>query len=333
MSTRDVLSSTLELMKDRAVDNLYQRVTLFEKAKAYGGIEVHEGGSSLSLPIGTDEASVITEQVTGYEPVNLATAPQLDKANYQWAQFTLPLIISSKEQRENRGTEAKVKILEARMKMNMNQFQKAVSGRILNGGSPTANPATGLATLHAPADAPNAYLSIGTDVGGTVGGVARAGISGLRNQRQDLAADFDNVNDRMTAIAIRAAAEAPFGTKHCWITNEEFFRGYKDQLFDRERYIDVKQLDGGRLELAFQGAPVIYDPQMAEYANPSADDILAYCVNFENIKFHMLKGGNFDLEDIGAVSGASVYEWHLVWHGQFAADQLASSGVITRGTT
>ena len=75
--SNDILSSTLRILLDEEVDNLYKAVPLLDRMREQGGIETYDGGQKLDVPLILEEHSSITQLSNGYEPVNLAVKDAL----------------------------------------------------------------------------------------------------------------------------------------------------------------------------------------------------------------------------------------------------------------
>ena len=122
--SNDLLSSTLYSIRDGEVDELFQKVAFLDNAKRYNGIEYEDGGIKIQRPLSIAEHSQITNLPTGYESVNLAVKDVLQPAIYEWSDFTAPIVITKKEELENKGEKAIVKIVEARMRSVMGMLPR-----------------------------------------------------------------------------------------------------------------------------------------------------------------------------------------------------------------
>ena len=63
--SNDILSSTLRILKDQEVDNLYKAVPLLDNIRAMGGVEEYDGGQKVNVPMILAEHSTITQLSTG----------------------------------------------------------------------------------------------------------------------------------------------------------------------------------------------------------------------------------------------------------------------------
>jgi hypothetical protein len=133
--SNDLLSSTLYAIRDAEVDQLYRKTAFLDLVKSAGGIEYEDGGIKLQRPLSVVDHSTITQLATGYEPVSLAVSDVLKPAIYEWQDFVAPVVITKKEELENQGEKAIIKIVEARMKNVMGMFRRELNKQILAGTS------------------------------------------------------------------------------------------------------------------------------------------------------------------------------------------------------
>ena len=131
--SNDVLSSTLRILLEEEVDNLFKAVPLLSEMRSAGGIETYDGGQKLDVPLILAEHSSITQLSNGYEPVNLAVKDALRNASFNWCDFVAPVVITRKEELSNKGAKAVVSIAEARMKSVMGLLQREVEKQLIDG--------------------------------------------------------------------------------------------------------------------------------------------------------------------------------------------------------
>jgi hypothetical protein len=91
--------------------------------------------TTVQRPLSIAEHSTITQLPTGYEPVSLAVKDVLQPAIYDWTDTTAPIIVTKKEELENSGEKAIVKIVEARMRSVMSMLRRELNKQVLTGGS------------------------------------------------------------------------------------------------------------------------------------------------------------------------------------------------------
>ena len=268
--SNDVLSSTLRILLDEEIDQLYQATPLLDKMRERGGVETYDGGQKLDVPLILEEHSSITQLDSGYEPVNLAVKDALRVASFEWCDFVAPIVITKSEELSNKGERAIIDIAEARMKSVMGALKREVEKQILTNSSSVLtnlNTFNGLSAADggtgSGGNATNGFfdnIAFGSQVAGTsIGGLSKATFPRLNNQFVDAANDLDVA--KMTELYIDCQLNTPDGSAPDLILcSPDFYKSYKGVLQNQERYIDEKVLDGGRLALAFNGALVCATP-------------------------------------------------------------------------
>jgi hypothetical protein len=262
--SNDLLSSTLYAIRDAEVDQLYRKTAFLDLVKSAGGIEYEDGGIKLQRPLSVVDHSTITQLATGYEPVSLAVSDVLKPAVYEWQDFVAPVVITKKEELENQGEKAIIKIVEARMKNVMGMFRRELNKQILAGTSTVMSNMSSLNGF----TLTTGFLEEGaaTPAGQTniVGGLAKNSLNvpGWFNSVKALTGTVADLNNDMTELYQECNQFSPFGDVNAIIVNANLFAAYKAALFDKERYMSSDKLDGGRLQLAFAGAVMEQDNEM-----------------------------------------------------------------------
>jgi hypothetical protein len=341
--SNELLASTLYSIRDSEVDELFQKVAFLEAAKKRGGIEYEDGGIKITRPLALTEHSSITQLSTGYEPVSLAVSDILQQASFEWCDFTAPIVISQKEELENSGEKAQVRILEARMKSVMGTLRREANKQILansssrlsslstlNGGTVNAA-STGSATGFLEEDALGSQANI-------IGGVSKATYSttpGWQNQRETASGAFGtNGLVAMNNLWVKTTSRAPQGAVNCIIASESGFANYKRALFAQERYVDEKALDGGHMVLSFAGAPVYMDidmPATAYWDGAAAKPYTMYFLNLDLIKLVIHSDADFKLGEFSSIPGTTTRGALLYTKLQLIVDHLGAQGVLYNG--
>jgi hypothetical protein len=328
--SNDLLSSTLFAIRDAEVDQLYRKTAFLDLVKSAGGIEYEDGGIKLQRPLSVVDHSTITQLATGYEPVSLAVSDVLKPAIYEWQDFVAPVVITKKEELENQGEKAIVKIVEARMKNVMGMFRRELNKQILAGSSSVMSNMSSLNgfTLTTGFFEEGAATPAGQT--NTVGGLSKAtlNVPGWFNSVKALTGTVAGLNADMTALYQECNQFSPFGDVSAIIVNPNVFSSYKASLFDKERYMSSDKLDGGRLQLAFAGAVVEQDNEMPANGG-GANTYGGYFLNFEGIKMVFHSDGDFAVSPFEFISGTTARSAQVYLKAQLIADHLRGSGVLT----
>lgn len=338
--SNDLLSSTLYSIRDGEVDELFQKVAFLDNAKRFNGIEYEDGGIKIQRPLSIAEHSQITNLPTGYEAVNLAVKDVLQPAIYEWADFTAPIVITKKEELENKGEKAIVKIVEARMRSVMGMLRRELNKQLLRGNSTIL---TTVNTLNGDASA-NGFLEAESKANqnNTVGGISKTTypVNGWLNQVADIGGAFGtNGILGMQQMAIQANTVTHMGEIQCVLLSEAAMANYRRALFQQERYINEKTLDGGRMQLAFGGAVVEQDLELgfnytsATFNGGVPAPLSGYFLNFDGVKLCMHKDADFAVSPFEHISGTTARAAQLYVKMQLIADHLGSCGVLFDGDT
>lgn len=330
--SNDLLSSTLYSIRDSEVDELYKKVAFLDGVKKAGGVEVEKGGIKIQRPLSIQEHSTITQLATGYEPVSLAVNDVLRPAVYDWSDFVAPIVITKKEEMENSGEYAIVKILEARMKSVMGMLRRELNKQVLSG---TSTVLTSLNTLNGDSAGVGSatgfleHLAVGSQTN-VVGGVSKATFSttpGWQNQFVNIGgAGLTGLSEFYDAY-IAANSVAPMGDVDHFIMSNALLAAYRNELFAQERFVDSKTLDGGRMALAFNGAIAEQDPVMG-FASSVAGNVDGYMLNYDGIKLIFHSEGDFSLSPFEHISGTTARSAQLYVKCQLVADFLGGQAVL-----
>ena len=109
-----LVSTTLKNYTPRIEDNLFTNVTLLYWLKEAGHIEKVGGGEQIVEPL-LYEANSTVGSYAGYD--NILTTPQdgITAAIYDWKQYAVSIAISGLEEAKNRGEEAVISLLKAKI--------------------------------------------------------------------------------------------------------------------------------------------------------------------------------------------------------------------------
>lgn len=332
-----ILSSTLRILLDEEVDNLFRATPLLSQMKKKGQIDLFDGGQRLDVPLILADHSSITQLATGYEPVNLAVADSLRNASYEWCDFVAPIVITHKEETSNKGERAIVSIAEARMKSVMGMLQREFETQVIAGTSTVLTELNTLqgATLVAGFLEENAF-GLQTNV---IGGISKAAFpNNYQNQTVNSGGTFSTgaaqgIQD-LTNLYIQCQNMTPnAGAPDLILASAAMYAGYKSLLFNNERFIGEDTLDGGRLALAFHGAQMYVDPFLPAGGGAGPTQVSGYALNTDYLRLAMDTDANFKMDDFESISGYCARSAKIYVRVQLYAQHLASQGIILDAET
>jgi len=329
----DVLASTLAYVLEQETEAVKRRHAFLDYADKAGGIVEIDGGSKIQVPVAVKDHSVITYHDDGYEATDETIQDVLNYAEYGWAFWTAPIAISAKRRLENSGERAVIDLYTAHLKSVMDSMGRNLNAQILN-GSLTG---TGLQTLYGGtvATAGTGFLEGGAKASqnNVVGGLSKAtyNIPGWTNAWASGSGAFatngiSGMNSIQTQILTVHQGPKPVDLV---IASEAAFRLYKAGLFVNERYVAQSELDAGRMNLMFAGAPVVADLAMSVAGRANEDIFSMYFLNFAGVKLYFHSDARFSLVERGRALGYASDTWQVNVMAQLAGIHLGSLGVLT----
>jgi hypothetical protein len=342
--SNDILSSTLRILLDEEVDQLFQATPLLQKMREKGGIETYDGGQKLNVPLILEEHSTITQMSSGYEPVNLAVKDSLRQAEFTWCDFVAPIVITRAEELSNKGERAIIDVAEARLKSVMGALQREVEKQIVSNASSiltNLNTFNGLSQGTAGGNTSGGFFdnqAVGSQTG-TVGGLDKGTFERLNNQFVSSAgaavSGAATMLEDMAALYVDCQLNTPDGSApDLIICSPQYYKNYKSLLQQQERYIDEKVLDGGRLALAFNGAMMFADPFLGSSVQipggtAAGEGIIgAYFLNTKYIKIGFDSAAQFEMDDFKDISGYVSRSANIFTRMQIYVQHLASQGLL-----
>ena len=326
----DILSSTARARSKKAVDNLFKTIPLLDHIKSAGGVEIINGGQRITRAGVFGDHSAITQLSTGYEAVNSSVADVLRSPEYDWCDFVAPVVITRKEELSNKGENAVISIADARMKSVMGMLKREWELQAIDG---TSSVLTEMQTLNGCLTNTGwlEHLPFGSQID-SVGGLSKATFasSNWNNQVSDL--DLTGGGtwaaggiDAMTDLMIQTQIYAPEGSVDLILASPNSYRSYKNVLQAQERYTPKETvLDGGRLALAFNGALMYVENNLA-----GGNDLASmYFLNTKSMKVVFDSEANFTMSDFETKSGYAARQANIFVRTQLVADHLASLGVL-----
>lgn len=330
--TSDITSSTLQILRDRFVEGIFRTTAFMEWAEKNGVIQMVEGGSKIQHPTVLAEHSTITNLGGGgYNPVSYTVGDPLKLAEFNWCNFSAPVVLTKVEETANRSELARISILEARLKAVLGMEAREWEKQVLAGSSTIL---TDLETFNG-IDAATGWfeeLAVGSQAN-SVGGIAKASYAtGWQNQVGNAAAAFaTNGLSQMQAIVIQAMTYTPEGQIDGIFASPTSFGLYKDQLQSQERYMSGDpQIDGGKLKLAFAGAPMFVSQHLG-YTGSGGTKASMLFLNSKSLTVYFDRDGKFELLPKEPISGYLAHKQDVFVRTQVCLSHLSSMGILVNG--
>lgn len=332
-----VLSTVLPILRDKLIDNSFTSTPLFRALDAAGSVKRVTGGQRIEQPVILGQHSQITNlSGSGFNPVSLAVTDPFRKANFEWANFVQPIVVSEVETLRSKGDLAVVSILEEKMKNVMISLRTAMSDRIFSGQTailPDLQTLNGMGTATLPVDTTGWMqgAAFGFQTTNTVGGLSKGTFAAdnWQNQVFDSGGAFDLAH--LDTLMIRASLYHPNGKRPDIIfMSPNCFSAFQALLTDAYRYQDVSGRDGlvdSEMVAMWRGAKVYVDNRLG-FANAAGDDVSAYAISSDMNQFYFDQGGEFDVSELTPIPGTATLTARVLVSCQLVTGHLASSALL-----
>tara|TARA_R110000868_G_scaffold1281_3_gene10002 strand:+ start:219 stop:1241 length:1023 start_codon:yes stop_codon:yes gene_type:complete len=329
-----VISTTLQLLKDKLVDQSFTSLPLFKAIEAAGNLKMVSGGMRVEAPVMFGEHSTITEYTNGYEPTSMVFTDPYQTAKFEWCNFSEPIGLSKVERSANKGSLAIVNILDTKMKNAMNALKKEVNRTILQGPIYTTSRLSQLQTLNGMTTAASTGWLEGVvqasqqNVIGTLSKVTYQSKNWF-NQFKDCAASFD-LADLDELIINCSLYNASGSTPDIIIMSPKCyakFQALQTAIKSPGNAKDLRDINDTYLT-TYMGAKVYVDLNMGFTAQNPAKPVSAYVLNSRDFEIYADQDGWFDIGEMAPLGGTILDTAQIFCRMQLVTSHLASHGVL-----
>jgi len=319
--SNEILTTTLRILKDQEVDQLFKATPLLNKL----AVEKVDGGSRYEQPVVMTEHSVITQLSSGQEPFDTTAANIFQDAIFEWCDYVAPVTIERKYELSNAGSKKVVSIAEARMRNVIGSMKREWEKQVLAGSSTVL---TELQTMQG-VDAGTGWFeeaAFGSQVN-SVGGLSKSTYADSNWQNQVANGGGALTISIMSGLALEMGNYTDQGQLDLVIGSPDFWKAYRDLLSTQERWGSADKLDGGRMAIMFNGAPVI-SSAFLPVTGGSGTVLSAYFLNTSYLKAVFHKEAYFDMDDFVKVDGYVARRSLINVRTQLVISHLASQGLL-----
>jgi len=331
MAPQSVISTTLQLLRDKLIDNSFLSHPLFRSIETAGNLVKVSGGLRVEQPVIFGEHSSITELTNGFEPVSMAVTDPFNSAKFEYANWTAPIVLSAVEKAANKGDLAVVNILESKVKNVMLGLKKEVSKQIIAGSSTTL---TTLQTLNGMTTAAGTGWFEGVAAASqqnTVGGLSKATYQSQNwfNNFFNSGANFDlsHLDQLMIDCQIRnPSGEFP----DIILMSPKCFAAFQAKQQSFVNYVSAGDRDSLDRDMVamWRGAKIYVEPQLGFTAQNPALPVSAYVLSSSNFQLYADTDGFFEVSDMMPVPGTATEAAMVFCRMQLVTGHLASHGVL-----
>jgi hypothetical protein len=330
-----VLSTTLQILRDRLIDNSFISHPLFRAMDAAGNVKRVSGGQRIEQPVILGKHSSVTNLSNGYEPVSLAVTDPFRKAIFEWSTFTAPVVMTDVEQLANKGELAIVPILESKVKNVMIDLKQQMSERIFVGGGAIPAPLqtlNGMGSASLAADTTGWFESaaFGSQTANSVGGLSKNAYKNdnWQNQVKNSGAAFD-IN-HLDELSIACSLYHPQGKRPdiCFLSQKAYAK-FLSQVTDLTRFINVSDQKSLSNDMAaeWRGMKIYVDPRLG-FANAAGVPVSGYVISSDMMEMYFDTDAEFQLGEMVPVPGTATYAARALVRTNLITGSLATHGVL-----
>ena len=312
----DLFSTTLQNYQPTLVDNIFKDLVLLNHLNERGRVRVEEGGSQIVEPLLYAKNSTAAAY-EGYDPISLTPQDGISAATYDWHQIAASIAISGIEEAQNRGTEAIIKLLNAKI-MQAEMSIKDLLNTMLFDDNSVAKSFNGLGNI------------VGTK-NNTVGGINGA-TNSWWNPYIPTASGSAVVLDDIDMANVYNNVSKGSDTPDIIITTEALFSKYESLLTPNVRYQDVAKANAGFQNLMFKQTPVVFDLNATDPdgATPNSTGDPMYFLNTKYLKLTGMNGHWFNTTDFqqGTVAGVDARYAIIMAYGELTCSNRARQGTL-----
>lgn len=334
MAIQSVLSTTLQLLKDKLVDNSYLAHPLIRAIEEHGNLIKVSGGSRVECPVIFGDHSTITELTNGFEPVSMAVTDPFQLAKYEYANFTQPIILSAVEKAANKGDLAVVSILESKMRNVMLSLKKEVSKAIIRGDSAVL---TQLQTLNGMGTATTAASTTGWFEAGafgtqtnTVGGLSKSTFAANNWQNQVFNSGGTLALSHLDQLFIDCQTRNPSGDfPDILLMSPACYAAFMALQQSSVRYTSAGDRDSLDRDMvgSWRGSRIYIEPQLG-FNNAGGVPVSAYALSSSQFSLYADTDGFFNVSDMLPVPGTATEAAMVFNRMQLTTGHLASHGLL-----
>src|SRR3990167_2472184 len=301
-----LLSHSLSAVRKRLADNIFTRIPLFMWLKQKARIS-EEGGATLVVPIMYGKNNT-AKSYSGYGILDTTPQDGLTAAQYPWAQYSVSISISGREERiQNKGEKAILKLLDSKVK----QAEMSLRDKLDIDMWASSTAGTNILALPTIVDTTTTIADISKSSNSWWQAQVNASGSFAAQGKADMNTTY---NEIMNQSMDNTGPDFLCGTQAVY----EF---YENSLVSQLRYTDNKYADAGFENLKYKGATMTFDGNV-----PSG---VLFFLRSENLKLATNEATNFITTPFIKPENQDARVAQILWAGQLVSDNNRKLGKMT----
>jgi len=341
-----LLTTTLRNMQPTLRNNITRGSRFIAWLDSKGRFRSVDGGERIQVPL-MHAQNGTADIYQGYGVLDTTPQDGITSAFYDWAQLSVSISISRKEERQNSGASKKIDLLKAKT-MQAEASIKELLNNCIVAGRITASAASGqflarIGRLDTSASGPlplAALIDTNKTRSVSIGNINGNTYSFWRNQAtSSTATTFAGLKLEMNGI-YNDTSKGTGGSPDLIISDQKGWETYWGALSSLERYYrdDAKTVDvlGGSEALAFRGATMIWDEVVPDTeTNAEVVDAIGthtvstmFFINTETMEFITDSGTDFITTPFVSPTNQDAKTAKILWMGCLGVNQRRKNGVL-----
>lgn len=308
---------------------LYQLMKVIEN-----GYElVDDIGDRMQVPLMYELGQA--DSYSGYDVLDTTPMDGITSAFWEWRQASVPIAISSLEEKKNSGQAKILSLLESKTKQAEMGIQEFFNRRLLVGAggssitSPYSSPLNGSQFI----DPLPLLVKLDPTNSVDIGNINQSTHSWWRNQYKDMAAitTYAAFLRELRKLRVRAN-RGPGGTPDLHIVDENVYSMYESALAVAHQNPSYQKADIPFENIGFYGKPVVYDERVpdvkagSETVSETSGTWLMLNTKFFKIKVH--RGTNFVPTPFQKPENQDAKVSHILWLGGIGVSNRRKHAVM-----
>lgn len=331
-----LLSTTLFNYHRTLEDNISKSNALLHQLMKVieGGYElVDDIGDRMQVPLMYEMGSA--DSYSGYDILDTTPMDGITSAFWEWRQASVPIAISSLEEKKNSGEARILSLLESKTKQAEMGIQDFFNRRLLvgQGGSAITTPYTSPANGSVFLDPLPLLVKFDPTSAATIGNIPQATNAWWQNQFQDAsgATTFKAFLKLLRKLRVRAN-RGPGGTPDLHMVDENVYSFYETALAETHHNPSYQKADIPFENIGFYGKPVVYDERVPDVKTGS-ETILDtsgtwFMINSKFFKIKVHRETNFSPTPFQKPENQDAKVSHILWLGGIGVSNRRKHAVM-----
>lgn len=332
-----LLSTTFRNMSKKMYDAITTANKLFYMLKR------QEGGYKRVTDLGFEKLITLNyengsaDSYSGYDELNVDPMDGITVSRWQWRQAAVPISISGREKRLNRGDSKMINLIQAKKQQAMNGIIEYVNKSMLqgNGGSAIQTPKTSLVNGSVFIDPLPALVAYDPTAALTVGGIAQASNAWWQNQTLNSTSAtyvaFLKELRRLYHLCSKGGGEGAEGTPNFHIMDQGSFELYEASLAAAHRNTSYERADIPFDNILFKGKPATWDDFVPDVQGGAAAQSTTsgtwWMLNLDYWEFEVDKFTDFQVTDFVQPENQDASTAQILWFGSGGVSNRRKQGV------